>query len=102
MSTALSRDTVPYRPKPGEIPTRPGVYRFRDTDGRVLYVGKAKNLRARLSRLYGDGAVLALHERAEGGVEAVLRLPLRAAADPVVGSGTHTSRVGASEVPARR
>ena len=30
-----------YRPTPGEIPTDPGVYRFRDADGRVLYVGNA-------------------------------------------------------------
>lgn len=60
------------------------------------------NLRARLSRLYGDGAVLALHERAEGGVEAVLRLPLRPVVDPAALSGTHTSRVGSSEAPARR
>ena len=38
-----------YRPAPGEIPTDPGVYRFRDADGRVIYVGKAKNLRNRLN-----------------------------------------------------
>ena len=37
-----------YRPKTGEIPTQPGVYKFRDARGRVIYVGKAKNLRARL------------------------------------------------------
>ena len=30
---------VSYRPKTGEIPTNPGVYRFRDAEGRVLYVG---------------------------------------------------------------
>lgn len=61
MGTALSRDTVPYRPKPGEIPTGPGVYRFRDPDGRVLYVGKAKNLRARLSNYFAP--LYSLHER---------------------------------------
>ncbi|MGW4930651.1 excinuclease ABC subunit UvrC [Agromyces sp. NPDC004153] len=61
MSTALSRDTVPYRPKPGEIPTGPGVYRFRDADRRVLYVGKAKNLRARLSNYFAP--LYSLHER---------------------------------------
>ena len=27
---------LPYRPKQGEIPTNPGVYRFRDADGRIL------------------------------------------------------------------
>ena len=45
-------DTVSYRPRAREIPTQPGVYRFRDSAGRVLYVGKAKNLRARLSNYF--------------------------------------------------
>jgi excinuclease ABC subunit C len=43
-----------YRPKAGEIPTQPGVYRFRDARGRVIYVGKAKNLRSRLSSYFQD------------------------------------------------
>ncbi len=43
-----------YRPRAGEIPTQPGVYRFRDARGRVIYVGKAKNLRARLSSYFQD------------------------------------------------
>jgi excinuclease ABC subunit C len=50
-----------YRPKAGEIPTNPGVYRFRDAQGRVLYVGKAKNLRARLSNYFAP--LHTLHER---------------------------------------
>ncbi|GAA1987896.1 excinuclease ABC subunit UvrC [Microbacterium pumilum] len=50
-----------YRPRPGEIPTNPGVYRFRDAQGRVLYVGKAKNLRARLSNYFAP--LHTLHER---------------------------------------
>ncbi|WP_298742549.1 excinuclease ABC subunit UvrC [uncultured Microbacterium sp.] len=54
-------DALPYRPKPGEIPTEPGVYRFRDAQGRVLYVGKAKNLRARLSNYFAP--LHTLHER---------------------------------------
>jgi len=53
--------TVPWRPKAGEIPTSPGVYRFRDADRRVLYVGKAKNLRARLSNYFAP--LRTLHER---------------------------------------
>ncbi|WP_353827631.1 excinuclease ABC subunit UvrC [Agromyces sp. SYSU T0242] len=53
--------TVPYRPRPGEIPTDPGVYRFRDAERRVLYVGKAKNLRARLSNYFAP--LHTLHER---------------------------------------
>lgn len=54
-------DTVAYRPKAGEIPTSPGVYRFRDVAGRILYVGKAKNLRARLSNYFAP--LTSLHER---------------------------------------
>jgi excinuclease ABC subunit C len=54
-------DTVSYRPKAGEIPTQPGVYRFRDAAARVLYVGKAKNLRARLSNYFAP--LPSLHER---------------------------------------
>ena len=41
-------DPASYRPAPGSIPESPGVYRFRDGTGRVIYVGKAKNLRKRL------------------------------------------------------
>ena len=54
-------DSVDYRPRPGEIPTSPGVYRFRDEAGRVLYVGKANNLRARLSNYFAP--LPSLHER---------------------------------------
>ena len=50
-----------YRPKPGDIPIDPGVYRFRDKDGRVIYVGKAKSLRSRLSSYFQD--ITALHPR---------------------------------------
>ena len=50
-----------YRPAPGTIPTQPGVYRFRDAKGRVIYVGKAKNLRQRLSSYFQD--VAHLHPR---------------------------------------
>jgi excinuclease ABC subunit C len=54
-------DPSTYKPKPGSIPTRPGVYRFRDKDGRVVYVGKAKNLRSRLSSYFQD--ITNLHQR---------------------------------------
>ena len=54
-------DPSTYRPLPGEIPTDPGVYRFRDVHGRVIYVGKAKSLRPRLSSYFQDLA--ALHPR---------------------------------------
>ncbi|KRC50088.1 MULTISPECIES: excinuclease ABC subunit UvrC [unclassified Nocardioides] len=52
---------VNYRPAPGSIPTQPGVYRFRDAKGRVIYVGKAKSLRARLSSYFQD--ITNLHPR---------------------------------------
>ncbi|GEK86826.1 excinuclease ABC subunit UvrC [Microbacterium aerolatum] len=54
-------DVLPYKPKQGEIPTAPGVYRFLDAQGRVLYVGKAKNLRQRLSNYFAP--LRTLHER---------------------------------------
>lgn len=47
-------DPSSYRPAPGQIPTSPGVYRFRDPEGRVIYVGKAKSLRARLNSYFQD------------------------------------------------
>lgn len=54
-------DPATYRPAPGTIPASPGVYRFRDADGRVIYVGKAKSLRSRLSNYFQD--VANLHPR---------------------------------------
>ena len=54
-------DTVHYRPRAGDIPVTPGVYRFRDASGRVLYVGKANSLRARLSNYFAP--LSSLHER---------------------------------------
>jgi excinuclease ABC subunit C len=59
---------VEFRPKPGSIPTEPGVYRFRDSSGRVIYVGKAKNLRARLGSYFQDSA--GLHPRTVAMVDA--------------------------------
>ncbi len=54
-------DPSTYRPAPGSIPVQPGVYRFRDATGRVIYVGKAKSLRSRLSSYFAD--LSALHPR---------------------------------------
>ncbi|HEY4315733.1 MAG TPA: excinuclease ABC subunit UvrC [Actinomycetes bacterium] len=47
-------DPASYRPSPGSIPDAPGVYRFRDDQGRVIYVGKARSLRSRLSSYFQD------------------------------------------------
>jgi excinuclease ABC subunit C len=54
-------DPATYRPAPGEVPDSPGVYRFRDAHGRVVYVGKAKSLRSRLASYFQD--ISALHAR---------------------------------------
>ncbi|MFJ2301756.1 excinuclease ABC subunit UvrC [Streptomyces sp. NPDC087787] len=51
-------DPSSYRPKPGDIPDCPGVYRFRDEHRRVIYVGKAKSLRQRLANYFQDLANL--------------------------------------------
>ncbi|RBP99306.1 excinuclease ABC subunit UvrC [Bifidobacterium xylocopae] len=45
-----SRDL--FRPQASDIPAQPGVYKWRDGEGRVIYVGKAKNLRNRLSNYF--------------------------------------------------
>ncbi|STZ56845.1 excinuclease ABC subunit C [Mycolicibacterium tokaiense] len=54
-------DPSTYRPAPGSIPVEPGVYRFSDSHGRVVYVGKAKSLRSRLNSYFAD--ISGLHPR---------------------------------------
>ncbi len=54
-------DPSTYRPATGTIPDQPGVYRFRDPHGRVVYVGKAKSLRSRLNSYFAD--IAGLHPR---------------------------------------
>jgi excinuclease ABC subunit C len=54
-------DPATYRPAPGSIPIEPGVYRFSDSHGRVIYVGKAKSLRSRLTSYFAD--ISGLHPR---------------------------------------
>jgi excinuclease ABC subunit C len=56
-------DPASYRPAPGDVPDAPGVYRFRDPHGRVVYVGKAKSLRSRLASYFQD--LTALHARTQ-------------------------------------
>jgi excinuclease ABC subunit C len=56
-------DPRTYRPPAGSIPDSPGVYRFRDGDGRVIYVGKAKSLRSRLANYFAD--LTGLHPRTQ-------------------------------------
>ncbi|WP_028922996.1 excinuclease ABC subunit UvrC [Pseudonocardia acaciae] len=54
-------DPSTYRPAAGTIPEAPGVYRFSDQHGRVIYVGKAKSLRSRLNSYFAD--LVNLHPR---------------------------------------
>jgi excinuclease ABC subunit C len=56
-------DPSTYRPAPGTIPDKPGVYRFRDPTGRVIYVGKAKSLRQRVNSYFAD--TWSLHARTQ-------------------------------------
>ncbi|MDI1465457.1 excinuclease ABC subunit UvrC [Catellatospora sp. KI3] len=56
-------DPSQYRPAPGSIPDAPGVYRFRDDTGRIIYVGKAKSLRSRLNSYFAD--LWSLHQRTQ-------------------------------------
>jgi excinuclease ABC subunit C len=57
-----------YRPAAGTVPDLPGVYRFRDEHGRVVYVGKAISLRSRLASYFADPATL--HPRTHAMVHA--------------------------------
>ncbi len=65
-------DPSSYRPAPGSIPEEPGVYRFSDEHGQVVYVGKAKNLRSRLNSYFADLA--GLHHRTQSMVRAAARV----------------------------
>jgi len=56
-------DPATYRPGPGAVPDQPGVYRFYDPTGRVIYVGKAKSLRSRLGSYFQD--IVHLHPRTQ-------------------------------------
>jgi excinuclease ABC subunit C len=65
-------DPATYRPAPGSIPESPGVYRFRDERGRVIYVGKAKNLRSRLNSYFAD--FIGLHPRTQSMLQAAAQV----------------------------
>jgi excinuclease ABC subunit C len=65
-------DPATYRPSPGTIPESPGVYRFRDEAGRVIYVGKAKSLRSRLNSYFADFA--SLHPRTQAMLTSAARV----------------------------
>ncbi|HEY2552946.1 MAG TPA: excinuclease ABC subunit UvrC [Streptosporangiaceae bacterium] len=65
-------DPATYRPAPGSIPESPGVYRFSDEHGRVIYVGKAKSLRSRLNSYFAD--YVGLHPRTQSMVRSAAKV----------------------------
>ena len=60
----MSNPALAFRPEPGSIPDAPGCYLFRDGHGRVVYVGKAKSLRARLASYFQAWSGIAARTRA--------------------------------------
>ncbi|HUH06435.1 MAG TPA: excinuclease ABC subunit UvrC [Egibacteraceae bacterium] len=64
----MRNPALAFRPEPGSIPAEPGCYLWRDRHGRVVYVGKAKSLRARLASYFGAWA--GIHQRTRGMLEA--------------------------------
>ncbi|MFP4634291.1 MAG: excinuclease ABC subunit UvrC [Nitriliruptoraceae bacterium] len=60
----MDNPALSFRPEPGSVPDAPGCYLFRDADGRVVYVGKAKSLRSRLASYFQAWAGIATRTRA--------------------------------------
>jgi excinuclease ABC subunit C len=71
-SSRSTRQPLAYRPASGSIPEQPGVYRFSDAEGRVIYVGKAKSLRSRLNSYFAD--LSSLHSRTQSMVLTAARV----------------------------
>ena len=63
MMERSSLDAMVQRPPAGTIPDTPGSYQFKDAEGRVIYVGKAKSLRSRLSNYFQNPRNLPLRTR---------------------------------------
>ncbi len=74
-------DPSTYRPAPGSIPLSPGVYRFLDEQGRVIYVGKAKSLRQRLNSYFAH--LRDLHPRTQTMVTTAARVEWTVVANEV-------------------
>jgi excinuclease ABC subunit C len=60
----MDNPALSFRPPPGAVPEQPGCYLFSDGSGRVLYVGKARSLRARLASYFGAWDGIAERTRA--------------------------------------
>ena len=70
MATPTKPDLAEQR---RQLPDSPGVYLFRDADGRVIYVGKAKSIRKRVASHFGSGrgAAYAGHTDLPGQIESI-------------------------------
>jgi excinuclease ABC subunit C len=62
--TSVRNPALSFRPEPGSIPDEPGCYQFKDAHSRVIYVGKAKSLRSRLSNYFGQWHAIPARTRA--------------------------------------
>ena len=69
---SFSSDISQWRPKTSEIPTDPGVYRYWDKSNSVIYVGKAKNLRNRLTSYFTN--IAELHPRTTQMLQTAVRV----------------------------
>ena len=75
-----SDDAHPLAERAREAPTSPGVYRFSDARGRLLYVGKARHLRRRVLSYFGRAD---LPERTRSMLERARRLDFTVTASEV-------------------
>jgi excinuclease ABC subunit C len=60
----MQNPALAFRPDPGAVPGEPGCYLWKDRHGRVIYVGKAKSLKARLASYFGNWGGLGQRTRA--------------------------------------
>ena len=51
----LNRADMDLSAKIRTLPTSPGVYLYKNAEGEVIYVGKAKNLRSRVGSYFHEG-----------------------------------------------
>ncbi len=72
MSAVNPNEVAVLKPERGAIPEGPGSYQFFDAEGRVIYVGKAKSLRSRLSNYFAPPHTL--QDRTRQMVEAAVRV----------------------------
>ena len=65
------REKVDFKKKLGEVPHKPGVYLHRDRFGRVIYVGKARDLRKRLSHYFTPSRLMRADPKVRALIEAI-------------------------------